>query len=282
MWPMSPPEGWTWDETLFAGAAAHYLRGRLPYPDALHDVFRASTRLDGSPRLIDVGCGPGVVALALADLFAEVVGVDPDAAMLAEAERLAAARGIAHAAWVKLRAEELPAGLGSFRYATFAQSFHWMDRERVARLVFDMLEPGGAFVHVNTVVANAPPVPRMPYPPPPDAAIQRLATVYLGPVRRAGQGQLRHGTPGDEWGVLRRAGYLPPRVATVPGRRMLEAGVDDIVASVFSASGTAPHLFGDRLPAFEAELRGLLQAASDHGRFSRWLGDIQLDIYERP
>ena len=276
------PEGWVWDETLFSGAAPYYLRGRLPYPDALHDVFQAATRLEGAPRLIDVGCGPGIVALALADLFAEVVGVDPDAAMLAEAERLAVARGVANATWVRMRAEELPAGLGPFRYATFAQSFHWMDREVVAKLIFDMLEPGGAFVHVNGVVADPPPAPAMPFPPPPDAAIQELVSSYLGLVRRAGQGHLRHGTPGDEWGVLRRAGYRPARVALVPGRRVLEASIEDIVATVFSASGTAPHLFGDRLPAFEAELRALLQAASDHGRFSRWQGDIQLDIYERP
>ena len=68
----------------------------------------------------------------------------------------------------------------------------------------------------------------------------------------------------------------------VPGRKVLEASVDDIVAWVLSDAGAAPHLFGARLPAFKADLRRLLQAASDHGRFSRWQGDIQLDIYERP
>ena len=38
---------------------------------------------------------------------------------------------------------------GSFRVATFAQSFHWMDRDRVAALVLEMLEPGGALVHIS-------------------------------------------------------------------------------------------------------------------------------------
>jgi ubiquinone/menaquinone biosynthesis C-methylase UbiE len=93
-----------------------------------------------------VGCGPGTVALRLADLFAEVVGVDADRGMIEEATWLAAKRDLANARWLRLRAEELPAGLGTFRYATFAQSFHWMDRELVAAQVFDMLEPGGAFV----------------------------------------------------------------------------------------------------------------------------------------
>jgi hypothetical protein len=34
--------GWEWDETLFAGAAQHYLRGRLPYAPGFASVI-AST-----------------------------------------------------------------------------------------------------------------------------------------------------------------------------------------------------------------------------------------------
>ena len=81
-----------------------------------------------------------------ANLFEEVVGLDPDAEMLSEAARLAAAQGTANARWVCMRAEELPARLGRFRVASFGQSFHWMDRERVAAAVFTMLEPGDALV----------------------------------------------------------------------------------------------------------------------------------------
>ncbi len=172
------PEGWEWDETLFSGSAAYYLRGRLPYPAALHDTFARSADLAGQPRLIDIGCGPGTVAITLADLFCEVVGIDPDPGMLAEARALAAERGITNAKWVKLRGEDLPAGLGRFRYATFAQSFHWMDRETVSSVVFDMLEPGGAFVHVNTVVAEPPPPPTVPFPEPPRGEIARLIRGY--------------------------------------------------------------------------------------------------------
>jgi ubiquinone/menaquinone biosynthesis C-methylase UbiE len=129
---------------------------------------------------LDVGCGPGIVALTVADLFAEVVGVDPDGAMLAEAERQARGRGLANLRWVRRRAEELPAGLGSFRCVVFAQSFHWMDRERVASTVFDMLEPGGAFVQLNPVVAAPPEPPPLPFPVPPRDEIDALCRSYLG------------------------------------------------------------------------------------------------------
>src|SRR3954447_11747159 len=120
-------QDWKWDETLFAGAAPYYARGRLPYAEGLADVLRATLDLDGHGRLLDVGCGPGVVTLRLAHLFDEVVGLDADADMLTEAERLADRAGVTNARWVCMRAEELPATLGRFRVVTFAASFHWLD-----------------------------------------------------------------------------------------------------------------------------------------------------------
>ncbi|HEX3724380.1 MAG TPA: hypothetical protein VHV31_16450, partial [Nitrolancea sp.] len=109
-----------------------------------------------------------------------------------------------------------------------------------------------------------------------------LVRCYLGEVRRAGQGVLAYGSSSGEALILAEAGYLPVRVVPVRGRQILERDVEDLVAQVFSVSGSAPHLFGDSLAEFEADLRQLLQQASDHGRFSQWLGDIRLDIYERP
>ena len=85
----------------------------------------------------------------LASHFEEVVGLDPDPGMIVEAKRRAAAAGTTNATWVQERAEALPAGLGRFCVVTFAASFHWMDRPRVAAAVKDMLEPGGAAVQVD-------------------------------------------------------------------------------------------------------------------------------------
>jgi 2-polyprenyl-3-methyl-5-hydroxy-6-metoxy-1,4-benzoquinol methylase len=142
-------ESWHWDESLYAGAARYYEQGRLPYAPGLADAVANSLALDGRGRLLDVGCGPGTVTLRLAPLFEAVVGLDPDAEMLATAARAAARRGVGNASWVRRRAEDLPAGLGRFRTVTFAASFHWMDRPRVASAVATMLEPGGAAVQVD-------------------------------------------------------------------------------------------------------------------------------------
>lgn len=276
------PKGWRWDETLFRGSAPYYERGRLPYPRELADVMAAALHLNGRGRLLDVGCGPGTVALRLARLVEEVVGLDADAGMLAQAERRAAELGITNARWVKALAEDPPAGLGAFRAATFAQSFHWMERERVAAAVYTMLEPGGAFVHVSTQEAIPNPGDELPYPFPPRERITELVRRYLGPVRRAGQGVLRYGTPDYEDAVVRGAGFGEVEIVPVGGREVIARTIDDLIAAQFSNSGSAPHLFGDRQAAFEADLRALLAEASPSGLFAELTHETELRVWRRP
>jgi hypothetical protein len=212
-----------------------------------------------------------------------VGGVDADAGMVGEADAEARRRGVANARFVHARAEQLPAGLGTFRAATFAQSFHWMDREHVAATVRDMLVPGGAWVHVNATTHHGADHAGLEpsWPPPPRGEIGDLVARYLGPVRRAGQGLLPAGTPAGEEEVMRSAGFAGPDRVLVPDGRVLERSEDDVVASVFSLSSAAPHLFGPRRERFETELRALLRRASPERRFSERAHDVELVIWRR-
>ena len=103
--------GWTWDPTLYAGAARYYTTGRVPYPAGVADALVATLDLDGTGRLLDVGCGPGSLTLLLAPHFTEAIGVDAASDMLAEAARLADTQRAANVRWVQMRAEDLPADL---------------------------------------------------------------------------------------------------------------------------------------------------------------------------
>jgi SAM-dependent methyltransferase len=264
------------DETLYLGSAAHYPVGRMPYPAVLAEAVRAELGLDGTGRLLDVGCGPGSLTLLLAPLFAAAVGVDADAGMVAEAR----ARAGGAVEYRQLRAEELPAGLGTFRAVTFAQSFHWMDQELVAERVRPMIEDGGAWVHVGATthrgVDGTDPLAR---PRPPWDRVEELIATYLGRERRAGQATLPAGTRSGEEDVMRQAGYRGPRRVHVGGGDVVTRDADEIVSSVFSLSGSAPHLFADRLPAFEADLRDLLRDASPDGLFAERRRETELVIW---
>lgn len=276
------PEGWQWDRTLFSGSAAHYDRGRLPYAPGYAARLAGTIGLDGRGRLLDVGCGPGTVILALARYFAGAVGVDPDEDMLAEARRRAELLGVRNTSWTEARAEDLPAGLGGFRVVLFAQSFHWTDRDRVAATVSGMLEPGGWFVHMSDLKEPpAHPAP-LPHPAPPFERIGALVRGYLGEVRRAGQGVLLHGTPNREDLVLARAGFEDFRRLVVPAGGVVDRSTDDVVAWVFSRSDTAPHLFGERLGDFERDLRELLREASPGGVFAERLPDTEIMYWHKP
>jgi SAM-dependent methyltransferase len=271
-------EDWAWDASLFEGSAGYYWRGRIPYAEGLASSLASVLDLDGHGRLLDVGCGPGIVALRLAHLFDRVIGLDPDAGMLEEARRAARQQRTTNVSWVRLRAEDLPAGIGTFRVITFAQSFHWMDRPKVASAVRDMIEPNGAVVQIDpgrdgTAGDNAP----GPHPAVPFEAIDSLRRSYLGADRRAGQGR-RNTSPSGEDVIFQAAGFLPELRVPVADTRVLDRTDDDIVAWVFSASSTAPHLFEDKLGQFEADLRALLNHASPSGHFSVPLSDTTMRI----
>ncbi|MDI5978834.1 class I SAM-dependent methyltransferase [Amycolatopsis magusensis] len=264
---------WEWDPTLYAGSAEYYARGRIDYPAALAAEFE----LNGSGRLLDVGCGPGSLTLLLAGEVEEAVGIDADPDMIAEAERRAA--GLSNTRWVCLRAEELPAGLGKFRLVTFAQSFHWTDRPRVAAIVRGMLAADGACAHLHAIthkgVATAVP---LEHPSPPHAEITELVREYLGPVRRAGRSRLPHGTPGGESEIYRAAGFTMVRRIEMAGR-VVTRDIDDLVASVYSLSSSTPHLFGELQPEFEVDLRELLWRSSFSGLFSERAADLAVDVW---
>jgi SAM-dependent methyltransferase len=146
-----------YDPSIYLGSAAHYRNGRPAYSPKLEAVLTHRTGLDGTGRLLDAGCGPGVLTVRLAHLFAQAVGLDPDACMLAEGRRAAEEKRVRNIRWVQGLAEDLPTvAPGPYRLVTFGQSFHWTDERQVAETVYDMLEPGGALaLIVHTVTGRS-------------------------------------------------------------------------------------------------------------------------------
>ena len=260
---------------LYTGAAPYYSVGRVAYPRELADRIATEAGLDGTGRLLDVGCGPGSLTLLLADRVDAAVGVDADAGMLAEAERLASAAGVTNVSWRQLYAEDLPADLGTFRMIVFAQSFHWMDRPRVAAAARRMLTADGACVHVHaTTHRGIDTDAELPLPSPPYEALEELSRRFLDipPARRNGAN--------GEAEIYGAAGFSGPTSVTVP-RPVVTRTVDEIIAAHLSLSSSTPHLYGERLDNFVAEARTLLYAASPTGEFSEQLREIAADIWWR-
>ena len=271
---------WRWDETLYRGSAAYYGIGRLPYPPEVANAIAETLALDGTQRLLDVGCGPGSLTVQMAAHVAVAVGVDADPDMIAAAKTAAERAGAANVEWRCMRAEELPADLGRFAVVTFAQSFHWFEQTKVARAMRGMLVAGGACVHVHaTTHRGDDSEDRLEHPRPPYERIDALIRSYLGPERRAGRGVRHVRTPENEQSALRGAGLTGPTRTEVATARIVTRSIDDVVAATFSLSGSTPHLFGDRLERFEADLRAVLHDAAPDGRFSERMRDVALEVW---
>jgi SAM-dependent methyltransferase len=271
-----------WDDSLYEGSAEHYLVGRLPYPQRLAEALRDRLGLDGTGRLLDLGCGPGSLTLLLAPLFSTVVAVDADRDMVRVASAEAARRGIGNVQWLHAYAEDLQPPSLPFSAVSLAQSFHWMDRSVVASNIRSWLTtPGGCCIHVGaTTHEGAADVSGLPYPTPPRDRIADLVRRYLGEHRRAGRQVVTGGEPpGGEDLVFRAAGFQGPDVLHVAGGDVFVRTENDIVASVLSLSSAAPHLFADRLDDFVAALRSLLRESSPEQLFSEKLQDVSLVLW---
>jgi SAM-dependent methyltransferase len=272
-----------YDPAIYRGTAAHYRAGRPPYSDELEATLAEIVGLDGKGRLLDVGCGPGILAMRLATFFEDVVGLEPDLDMLAEASRHAADDGVANVRWVQGVAEDLPdVAPGPYRLVTFGQSFHWTKGEQAAEAVFDLLEPGGAMALIGHAARDRPQPPNPGHPEIPDREMVVLVEKYLGPTPKRA---LQRFNAGDKHGygeILAKTRFGYPEVFFASGRADLVVDIDGVLTRYFSTSTGAQHLFGSRLDDFKAEARQLLSERSSTGLFWVWPGDTEIVLARKP
>ena len=123
----------------FSATAELYSAHRPSYPTEVIDWILTTARLvpGRGQVVVDLGCGTGISTRLLGGRGLEVIGVDPNEAMLAEAKRLGGAR--------YRRGEAAATGLegASVDLVTVAQAFHWFDLDATLAELGRILRPGG-------------------------------------------------------------------------------------------------------------------------------------------
>jgi ubiquinone/menaquinone biosynthesis C-methylase UbiE len=250
---MDEPE---YDPRRFRANVPFYARYRLGHPDTLIERISSTAGLRPGDAVLDLGAGPGLLAVPFAKAGMRVTAVDPEPGMLAELNEAAAGEEVA----IDIRrgsSFDMPAGIGPFRLVTIGRAFHWMNRPATLEMLDVVTGEGGAIALVH------------------DDHPATVENIWRGVLRdladRYGRGDAPHvretrakGYRSHESVLLDSRFSQLERIGVIVRR---ELTADDIVGLAHSLSALSPEKLGARARAFEAELREELARLSPDNCF---------------
>jgi ubiquinone/menaquinone biosynthesis C-methylase UbiE len=144
-------------ERQFGAVASSYVHSAVHAGGPDLEALVAAADLTREQDALDLGCGAGHTALALAPRCRRVVAVDVTAEMIEVAAALAAERGAANVELRRADVAALPFEDASFDVVTSRYSaHHYHDPARALREAARVLRPGGRFLLVDTVAPESP------------------------------------------------------------------------------------------------------------------------------
>jgi SAM-dependent methyltransferase len=233
---------------LFGGAAPFYAKYR---PGHGEEAIGCLARAFGpGSRVLDLGCGPGTVAIPLARAVREVIAVDPDAGMLAEGRRVAA--GTPNIRWLSGDSTTL-AALPPFDDVVMGRSFHWMDRRAVLAELDLLLPPDGAVALIGPS--------RDPAEHPWEPVVREVRAEFAMSELTAGNSFQASGEHHDD--VLADSPF--DRLESSLFEQRLTWDLDTVIGLQLSYSFTSPDRLGGRVAEFTDAVRRVLLAANPSG-----------------
>jgi Methyltransferase domain len=238
----------------FASTVALYEQLRPPYPPAFFREAAQQLRLTHAHALIDLGTGPGLLALGFSPYVGRIVGVDPEPAMIAAAGE-AAARASQAFTLIEGKAEELSGDLGSFDVVTIGRALHWMDREAVLARFDSLVAANGMILVCSSHSATGGANPWLD-----DYNEARRAWSKASLWSESGSGARVHRDLAAFFG-----GSQFHVADMVQVKTSHDIGVCDLARRVLTFSSSSPEVLGDRADAMLHDVEERLRPLSRNG-----------------
>jgi trans-aconitate methyltransferase len=227
----------------FRSAAEHYRKGRPAYALALFDRVAERVGLTRQHAVLDLGCGPGQIAMGFARFGGSVTAIDPEPEMLRIAATDAGEAGF-QIRFIEGSSYDIGPALGRFRLTAIGRAFHWMDRADTLRRLDTMIEPGGAIALFGD---RHPEVGENAWRKAYDAVLDHYSAADSARRQRKGAEWTAHET------VLLASPFSQlERIGVIESRRTPVAHLEDRLLSLSSVSRDK---IGDRAEAMLVALR---------------------------
>jgi trans-aconitate methyltransferase len=227
----------------FRSAAEHYRKGRPAYAVGLFDRVAARIGLQREHAVLDLGCGPGQLALGFARFAGSVTAIDPEPEMLRIAAADAAEAGY-QIRFIEGSSYDIGPALGRFRLTAIGRAFHWMDRADTLQRLDGMIEPSGALALFGD---QHPDVSENAWRAGYNAVLDAYSAEDSARRQRKGAGWTAH-----ESVLLASPFSQLERIGVIESRRTPVTNIEDRLLSLSSVSRDK---IGDRADEMIAELR---------------------------
>lgn len=231
----------------FASTAELYSRYREPYPPSFFKTVAERLAFSGRERLLDVGCGPGLLAIGFAPYVGSVTGIDPEEGMIAAARAAAGAAGVS-LKLVQCRIEEF-SSQNNFDVVTLGRSLHWLNRAATLPVLERIVSPTG-----RIVVCGA-------------ASVPDAATPWVKPYEAARRSWAED--PKERCYRIDHKAWFEAssfrEITTITASQDYKITIEELVGRGLSKSNTSPEHLGIRRAAFEAEIATVLEPFASDG-----------------
>lgn len=219
-------------------APVDFYRYREPYPQTFFDTVAAELALNSGTRMLDVGCGPGILAIGFAPFVGRSTAIDPEPAMLSAA-RAAAAHAHVEIEFIQTNLENFDCPNGSFDFVTIGRALHWLAQDTATAVLDRIVAPAG-----RIAITGSSPVDASPH----------HWTAKFKQVRKAWASEpdeKRYHIDLIDWFSRTRFHQL----AEIVLKHRHTVTVDELVWRAFSFSTTSIAVVGERRPEFEKAVR---------------------------
>jgi ubiquinone/menaquinone biosynthesis C-methylase UbiE len=122
----------------FSKVVDAYRKYRRDYPDKSYSLIYEFCPTQEA-KVLDVGCGTGIVTNHLANYYKNVIGTDKEQSMIEFAQKAC----LENITFVTSTTENLPFDDSTFDLITVASAYHWFDYDLAGREIYRVLKPNG-------------------------------------------------------------------------------------------------------------------------------------------